>query len=134
MSLVSVDAGSIVSSVGNIIDDVFTSEEEKLEYKLKEKKIENEINLAQIEVNKEEAKVKTLWRPMIGYVGAMALFYKFIGYPLLVWIWYLLQAYDLIEKTLPVPPIIDASELYPIILGMLGFGGYRTFEKTKKIN
>jgi len=137
MSLVNIDAGSIVKSVGDLIDDLITSDEERLEYKLKEKEIDQKVTLAQIEVNKEEAKSSNFltnsWRPMIGHIGWMSLSYKFILYPLIIWIWVLLQSQDLIDKSINPPPVIDASELYPIILGMLGLGGYRSLEKIKKV-
>jgi len=48
--------GSLVDTVGKVIDSVHTSEEEKLAAKAKLKELENEINAKQIEVNLADAK------------------------------------------------------------------------------
>ena len=89
MSLV--DIGSIVKGVGKIADDLFTSDEERLKIALQEKAIDADLVKGQLEINKEEAKHKSVfvagWRPAIGWVGAAALAYQFILYPSLTWFW-----------------------------------------------
>ncbi|MFT5658146.1 MAG: hypothetical protein ACI9KN_001425 [Gammaproteobacteria bacterium] len=63
------------------------------------------------------------WRPAIGWVGAIALFYQFIVYQLLLWI-----------PNITPPPHIESAKLYTIITGMLGIAGMRSFDKLKKTN
>ncbi|MCF6323079.1 MAG: holin family protein [Gammaproteobacteria bacterium] len=133
--------GDIVKSVGDALDNLFTSDEERLEaereltrakrsFDYKESKLVAEQNIAQMEVNKADANSGNFfqagWRPAIGWVGAFALAYQFILYPLLVW------ALAISSLDIEPPPLIDANALYPIITGMLGIAGMRSFDKLKK--
>lgn len=85
---------------------------------------------AQNEVNKVEAASSRLfvagWRPFVGWICAGALGVKYIGGPLLV------MAGQAVGVTVALP-VIDAVELTPILLGMLGLGGLRTIEKVKGV-
>ena len=101
----------------------------KIEEKILE--LEAAANNAQIMVNMEESKHKSIfvagWRPAIGWVGALALLYQFIIHPLVVWgcaIWFP----DI------TPPVLDTEQLFTLLAGMLGFGGFRTFEKLKGVD
>lgn len=130
MSIFNAGIGSIVEGVGKIADDLFTSDEERLKMALKEKEIEADLIMAQIDTNKEEARHKSVfvagWRPFIGWVGGFALAYQFILYPLLVWGW------ALFEGPGDPPPPFTSDVLYTLIAGMLGIGGMRSFDKLKK--
>ena len=129
--------GNLVKAVGDVVDNLFTSDEERLEKELERYKAEREYdykeaeliarqNIAQAEVNKEEARSGSLfvagWRPAIGWVGAIALFYQFVLYPLLLWIPGI--------KNPPEP--LDYTMLYTLITGMLGIAGMRSYDKLKK--
>jgi len=133
--------GDVVKSVGDTLDNLFTSDEERMEaerelirakrsFDYKESKLIAEQNIAQMEVNKADAKSGNFfqagWRPAIGWVGAFALAYQFILYPLLVW------ALAVSSLDIKPPPLIDANALYPIITGMLGIAGMRSFDKLKR--
>jgi hypothetical protein len=91
----------------------------------------HEIALAQIEVNKEEAKSTSSfrgnWRPFLGWVCGVAFAYHFVLQPLLVFI---LTAYG-VSVALPE---FDMSSLLTVLGGMLGLGGLRTFEKYKGVD
>ncbi|MDH5445590.1 MAG: holin family protein [Gammaproteobacteria bacterium] len=131
-----VGGSDLVKSVGDTLDKVTTTDEERLAIQMEMFKAEREVNaqirrmivdqnLGQIELNKEEARSGKLfvagWRPAIGWIGAIALFYQFIIYPLLLW--------------LPIdnpPKQMEADVLYTIITGMLGIAGMRSFDKLKK--
>lgn len=84
----------------------------------------------QLEVNKAEASSSSPftsgWRPAIGWVCALALFTQYIARPMLQWVG--------IVSGHPFPelPGIDGN-LWQLMLGMLGLGGLRTFEKTKGV-
>ena len=79
---------------------------------------------AQIEVNKVEAAHKSLfvagWRPAIGWICGLALLYSTIVSPILG-IWFIV-------------PEVDTSLLTTVLMGMLGLGAMRTFEKTKGVS
>jgi len=87
--------------------------------------------LAQIEVNKIEAASRSVWtsgwRPFIGWSCGFAMAYAYVVQPILVFI--LAQSGYLIEL-----PRVELAEMMPILLGMLGLGGLRSFEKYKKIS
>jgi hypothetical protein len=85
--------------------------------------------MAQIEVNKAEAASASLfkggWRPAVGWVCALALFYHFILQPVLLF------GVAVAGLEMPALPEFDMASLMPILLGMLGLGGLRTVEKIK---
>lgn len=91
----------------------------------------HEIALAQIEVNKEEAKSESLfksgWRPFIGWVCGAAFAYHFVGQPVIIFV---LAYFGLPAPTLPE---FDMMSLMTVLGGLLGLGGLRTFEKYKGI-
>lgn len=125
--------GGVIDSIGKIIDNVWTSDKEKLELALKEKAIDASIAQSQMAVNQAEAVHANLfvagWRPAIGWIGATAIAYQFLCYPLMMWIWVFGQGKGWIPQTLNPPPMIKADELWVIITGMLGIAGLRSFDK-----
>ncbi|MCP3943213.1 MAG: hypothetical protein GY710_17235 [Desulfobacteraceae bacterium] len=135
--LVNVDLGGAIKAGSNLLDDLFTSDEERQTLNIQEKQIDANLQTGQMEVNKAEANHKSIfvagWRPFIGWVGGLALGYKFLFHPFLIWIWCFCQAKGWIPIDATLPPAINATELYPIIMGMLGLGTMRTVEGIKNI-
>jgi hypothetical protein len=88
---------------------------------------EIELAMQQIMVNREEAKAGPFrggWRPFIGWVCGAAFAYNFVLLPLLTWVATI--------AAIPVPPAaFDLTVMMPVLLGMLGLGGMRSFEKGK---
>ncbi len=85
----------------------------------------------QVEINLQEAKSSRLfvagWRPFIGWICGLAIGWHFLVHPMVVWymsIWL---------PDLDLPPTLDLAELYPVVIGMLGLGVYRTYEKSKDV-
>jgi hypothetical protein len=128
---------SIVESVGKVIGDLHTSDKERMELELESKRIDQAVDLGQMEVNKVEAANQNLfvagWRPAIGWVGAGAMAYQFLLYPLLVWAWVWLQAEGYVPKEVKPPPMLDTEALWVILSGMLGIAGMRSFERVKGV-
>ena len=87
----------------------------------------------QSQTNTAEAQHSSLfvagWRPFIGWTGGVCLAYAFLLRP---WIVFVCALYwpDTVDKLPDVP--MDA--FWEIIVGMLGLGGLRTFEKIKKVS
>jgi hypothetical protein len=83
-----------------------------------------ELVKVQSEINKMEAQHRSVfvagWRPFIGWICGLALAYNFIIRDVIAWI-----SPDI------MPPAIQMDQLITILLGMLGLGGLRTFEKVK---
>ena len=129
-------AGDVVKAVGETIDSLVTSDEERLEaeqeimkarrnFDYLGNKLVAEQNIGQMEVNKQEAKgnwFQSGWRPAIGWIGAITLAYQFIVYPLLLWT---------LDDASKAPPQMDSSMMFTIITGMLGIAGMRSFDKTR---
>lgn len=123
----------LISGIANGADELFTSDEERLKLAIEDKRIDADLLKTQMSVNAVEAAHKSVfvagWRPAIGWIGAIALAYQFVLYPLLLWMWVVLQVNELIPKGLIVPPVLPADALFSIVLGMLGIGGMRSFDK-----
>lgn len=134
--------GSVADLAGKIIDRVWTDPAEAAKQKLEVYKQEQAGALAELqamwnnlkdqaEINKVEAASSRLfvagWRPFIGWTCGGALAYKYILQPFLILI-FKVSGLDVSNI-----PIIDDSTMTPILLGMLGLGGLRTWEKVKKV-
>lgn len=94
------------------------------------KALEASVRLAegQIEVNKLEATTDLFrggWRPFCGWVCGFGLFYQFLLQPILPWL------VALTGKVVPAMPLIDSEALYGLLMGLLGLGGLRTFERVR---
>ena len=136
--------GSIIDGVGKIAGDLITTDKEKMQLELEGRKLDLEqaridqaTDLAQVEVNKIEAGSSNLfvsgWRPAVGWVGVLGLSYQFLGYPLMQWVWAFGQGVDLIPKGLAPPPDLQTDQLMVLLSGLLGFGGMRSFEKSRGV-
>ena len=83
----------------------------------------HEIDLAQIEVNKEQVKHPSIFvagaRPFTMWVGGLGFAYNVLAYPILD-IWF------------EMPPV-ETELLYPLLFGLLGLGGIRSVEKVKGV-
>jgi hypothetical protein len=88
-----------------------------------------ELAKGQLDINKEEAKHRSIfvsgWRPFVGWTCGAALCYHFILAPLILF------GVGISGHTVPALPEFDMGSLMTVLMGMLGLGGLRTFEKTK---
>ena len=122
-------ASPIASGLFGLIDKLFTSDDERMTAKLKVLELEKSGELAQIGVNTQEAKHTSLfvagWRPFIGWVCGLAFAWTFLVYPML--------QFAILSFGIPVDlsllPIMDLSEMMPVLLGMLGLGAMRSYER-----
>jgi hypothetical protein len=123
--------GPVSDLLGKVIPD--TNERAKLAHEIATmaEKQAHEVALAQIEVNKEEARgnwFQSSWRPMVGHVCAIAFAWHFVLQPILIFVssW----------AGWPVPTNLefDMSSLLTVLGGLLGLGGLRTFEKYKQVS
>ena len=91
----------------------------------------HELAKGQIEINKVSAAHKSMfvagWRPFVGWTCGVALAWHFVGQPLAVFVIAIAGA-----ETPPLP-VFEMESLLTVLLGMLGRGGLRTFEKTKNV-
>ena len=85
---------------------------------------------AQLEINKVEAKHNSMfvagWRPACGWVCVLGMAGNFLVIP------FANMTLNLLETGVEVP-MIDLATMLPVLMGMLGLGGLRSFEKVKKV-
>jgi hypothetical protein len=130
---------SILPMVGDILDKIFpdktAAEAAKVRLvelaqqgELARLQADTQLATAQAEINKIEAGSQSWfvnsWRPACGWICVLAIGFKFIGGPLLF----------VIGQAVGHPvelPKIETEELWPLLLGLLGLGSLRTWEKVK---
>tara|TARA_R110002153_G_scaffold73653_1_gene192113 strand:+ start:4546 stop:4923 length:378 start_codon:yes stop_codon:yes gene_type:complete len=118
---------SLIDPVTSILDKVIQDKDQKAklahELATMADKLANEQTLAQLEINKEEAKgnwFQSSWRPATAWVCVVGFLVNFLIAPL----------------AFPfgvVIPQADTSVMLPVLMGMLGLGGLRTLERVKKV-
>tara|TARA_R100000278_G_scaffold81174_1_gene62602 strand:+ start:903 stop:1283 length:381 start_codon:yes stop_codon:yes gene_type:complete len=120
----------LIEPVSHILDKFIADKDLKLKLQHELNQELHKANMAQIEVNKVEAQHRTVfvagWRPFTGWICASALAYHFIIEPILIFG----LALQNIQLTLPT---FDMGSLLTVLMGMLGLGGLRTYEKAKGI-
>ena len=89
-----------------------------------------QIPLAQVGLNTAEAQGNWFqkgWRPFVGWTCGAAFAYNFVVLPLLVFTATVLFG---VEPKL-MPPSLDLATMLPVLFGMLGLGGMRSFERSQ---
>ena len=121
----------LIAPVAGILDKFVADKDLKMKLQHELETAMHSANLAQLEVNKAEAVDKSIfvagWRPFVGWVCGIALAYHFILAPLLQFGFALAG----MEQDLPE---FEFSQLSTVLMGMLGLGGLRTFEKMKGVS
>ena len=127
LSFLTKQATEPIEAVGNMLDQLFTSDKERLDKKAVLARIAQQPALVQSEINKVEAAHKSVfvagWRPFIGWVCELAFLYNFVLRDIMVW------ALMLSRADTPPPPVLHIDVLTTILYALLGLGGMRTFEK-----
>ena len=128
---------STIKAVGNIVDELYTSEEEKAAAKLAIKQVEAELKKRQMDINLADAQSKAggisgaiqrIWRPLIGFGCALAIMFEYVLKPFLM---FFLATFHI--ETLPLPEM-DMGTLMPLVMALLGMGAIRSYEKVKGVN
>ena len=115
--------GPVASLLDKFIPDADTKNKLAHEIATLAEKQAHEVALAQIEVNKEEAKgnwFQAGWRPACAWVCVAGFTVNFLISPLA-------DPFGIIV------PQADISTMMPVLLGMLGLAGARSFERVKKV-
>ena len=125
---------SLIGPVAGLLDKFIEDKDQKnaiaFELSTMAEKHAQELAKAQLAVNKQEAAHKSLfvagWRPAVGWVCVLGMASNFMVIPLANF------ALALAESTVVVP-VLDLSQMMPVLMGMLGLGAMRTMEKTKGV-
>lgn len=115
-----------VKAVGNALDSLFTSDEERANAQIILEKLRQKPQILQAEISKLEATSRSVWvagwRPLCGYVCTIGLLYSAVIAPTIGW-WCGVTG-----------PQIDSSTLHDLLVGLLGLGTLRTAEKIKRVS
>lgn len=115
-----------VSAVGNVVDQLFTTDEERAQAALLMAKIRQKPQILQAEINRVEASHRSLfvagWRPFIGWVCGLGFLWAFLLHPLFQW-------GVAIAGLEIMPPVINTDSLMQLVLALLGLGTLRSVEK-----
>ena len=129
----------IAGLVGKVLDRVWPDPAQKAAIALELSKMQQAgefkeldaaVQLAQMQatVNAAEASsgdpFASRWRPFIGWVCGLAFGWNWIGLPIAR------LACELAGHPVVLSPA-DMSEMMPVLLGMLGLGALRSYDKTK---
>jgi len=125
--------GSLVGPVTGLLDKFIEDKDQKAklahEIATLAEKQAHEAAMAQVQVNAAEAKHRSIfvagWRPFIGWTCGIALCWHFVLAPFVIF------GAGFAGIALPDLPQFDMNSLMTVLLGMLGLGGLRTYEKQK---
>lgn len=119
---------AVLPIIGGIFDRIFPDPAKKAEAMQQLIAQLSAADLEQMKVNAVEAGSASAfrgnWRPFIGWVCGLALAYQYLLVPLGTY------AAAWANVAIPVPPVLD-GQLWELMLGMLGMGALRTYEKIK---
>jgi len=129
--------GETIGGVFGVIDDLHMSGEEKADAKFRISQLAAQADIAQIEVNQQEAKSGMLfvsgWRPFIGWTCGSALAWTFVISPVIQSVIFYIAEFSGNEIDRSGLPAFDLAVLMPVLLGMLGLGTMRTYEKVNGV-
>ena len=90
-----------------------------------------ELAKAQLDVNKVEAAHKSMfvagWRPAVGWVCCLGLASNYLFIPMANFVL-------VVSNSNVIVPSLDLSGMMPVLMGMLGLGAMRSYEKTKGVS
>jgi len=110
--------------LGKFIEDKDTKNKLAHEIATMAEKHAQALAMEQIKVNIEEAKgnwFQSSWRPLIGWICGLSLAINYMVSPILA-------GFSIII------PQADMSVMMPLLFGMLGIAGMRSYDKTKKVD
>lgn len=124
---------ALIGPVSSLLDKFIEDKDQKArlahEIATMAEKHAHEANMAQVSVNQAEAQHRSTfvagWRPFIGWVCGIALAYHFVLSPIIVF------GIAISGVTVPELPSFDMNSLMTVLMGMLGLGGLRTYEKSR---
>lgn len=119
--------GEVAGLATSVIEKIWPnkSEQERAELAAALAVVQGQLAVNQAEAGSSSAFVAG-WRPFIGWVCGSACAWNWIGLPMTK------MGLALGGIALELAPA-DLTEMLPVLMGMLGLGALRTFEKTKGV-
>ena len=125
----------LIAPVASLLDKFIpdADEKNKLAHEIAtlSERYAHELSKEQISVNKTEAAHKSIfvsgWRPAVGWTCCFGLASQYCIIPM--------SNFGLAVSGVEiVVPSLDLSEMMPVLMGMLGLGAMRTYEKTMGVS
>jgi len=121
---------AIISAATTVIDKIWPDANENEKAKLAQFMETLKLDLGQLDINKQEAAHASIfvagWRPWIGWTCGAAFGWTYVVSPILNWI--------LVATGHPqVVLSLSLNEMMPVLMGMLGLGAFRTYEKKNSL-
>ncbi len=114
-----------IEAVGNALDSLMTSDEEREQAKFLMEKLRQQPHVLQAEISQLQVQHRSIFvagaRPFISWVCGIGLSFAFIINPCIQW------------YTGKAGPALPLDTIMELIICVLGLGGMRTFEKYTKV-
>jgi hypothetical protein len=118
-------ANLLIGNVAKILNKSILDKDLKAELEAELMMAINEVDKAQLKLNLQDSKssnwFQSMWRPAIAWICVCGFFINFLISPLC-------SPFGIIV------PQADTSVMLPVLMGMLGLGGLRTYEKKLGVN
>ena len=121
----------LIKPASDILDKWIVDKDLKVKLNHELETLFHEMNLAQVEINKQEAKHESIfvsgWRPFLGWSLSCLFIYGIA----------LRDILDMIFKSNGIDVQLeefDLGTLTPILTGMLGLAGFRSYERIKGVH
>ena len=126
---------ALIGPVTGLLDKFIEDKDQKAalahEIATMSQKYAQEIAQGQMAINQVEAAHKSLfvsgWRPAVGWVCVLGMFGNFITIPFSNFVLALLEL-DI------VIPLVPLETMMPVLMGMLGLGAMRSYEKKNSVH
>lgn len=123
--------GQLIGPVSGLLDKFIEDKDQKAQLAhdiaTMSERHAQELAKGQLEINKAEAASGSIfkggWRPFIGWVCGVAFAYHFVLQPFIVF------GVTAAGVEIPELPSFDMGSLMTVMMGMLGLGGLRSYEK-----
>lgn len=130
--------GDIIGAVKDVVSEVVVDKDKRAELNVRIQELADKADerfheelMGQIEVNKIEAAHSSIfvagWRPAVGWISAIGLGWQFVLAPFT-------ESLARFMGWAGQMPAVDTGSLMMLILGMLGIGAQRSFDKMKGVD
>ena len=140
MSLDITGIGALADAASSIINHFFPDktqeEKDKLTVEMQTMMNEQNLTLAQLQIDNSEAQSTDPmqhWRGALGWVCVLAFGWHYVGLQVFQYIMAVGVQQGWVHA-LPAPPDLNTAELSTVLMGMLGLGGMHVAERIKGVS
>lgn len=127
----------VLGAIGGLLEKVIPDPQKAAEAKIKLTELAAQGELKEIDLLIEQIRLNAIeaagnwfqrgWRPFVGWTCGLAFAYNFVVLPFMVFIATVMFNVPLAK----MPPALDLETMLPVLLGILGLAGARSFERSK---